>query len=59
VAGGVVYVPAADGALTALDAATAHTLTTLTFPSAARSPIVGGGRLIVPTDGHGLTVLGL
>jgi outer membrane protein assembly factor BamB len=57
VAGGVVYVPASDGTLHALDAATGRTLTTLTFPSAVRSPIVGGGRLVVPTTNHGVTVL--
>jgi outer membrane protein assembly factor BamB len=59
VAGGVLYVAAADGLLHALDAATGHPVTTLSFPSAVRSPIIGGGRLIVPTDGHGVTVFGL
>jgi outer membrane protein assembly factor BamB len=59
VAGGVVYVPAADGTLTALDATTGRTVTTFTFPSAVRSPIVGGGHLVVPTASHGVSVLGL
>jgi outer membrane protein assembly factor BamB len=59
VAGGVLYVAAADGQLHALDAATGRTLITLSFPSAVRSPIIGGGRLIVPTDGHGVAVFGL
>jgi outer membrane protein assembly factor BamB len=57
VAGGVVYVPAADGDLTALDAATGRTVTTLRFGGPVRSPAVAGGQLIVPTDGAGVTVL--
>jgi outer membrane protein assembly factor BamB len=59
VAGGVVYVPAADGTLWALDAETGRTITSFAFASAVRTPIVGGGHLVVPTESHGVSVLGL
>lgn len=57
VAGGLVYVPTADGHLVVLDAATGRTVADLVFGGPVRSPAIAGGQLVVPTDGAGVTVL--
>jgi outer membrane protein assembly factor BamB len=58
VAGGVVYAPSSDGRLYAIDRRSGRTVATFRFDGPVRTPAVAGGRLYVPTDGAGVTVLG-
>jgi outer membrane protein assembly factor BamB len=59
VAGGVVYVPSCDGRLYAVDRSSGRTIATFRFGGPVRTPAVASGRVYVPTEGAGVTVLGL